>query len=166
MNANGITDLNFRQFLLHVLAGQSLHEIHNCVLLQIKNVHTARKCRCTFVPAAAEDHSFHRPMYFSTRTAENQAFFQENPLVFICSALYNNVCHIVCKGSECHGVQKTNRSLLYPPAGQLLGHDQLHLRLSSRDRPRPGLYDRTGRNLLRAVLSGKPVYTAGHRRLG
>ena len=105
-------------------------------------------------------------MYFSTQSAENQAFFQENPLVFIGSALYNSVCHTGCKGSECHGVQKTNRSLLCPPAGQLLGHDQLYLRLSGRDRPRPGLYDRTGRNFLRAVLSGKPFYAAGHRRLG
>ena len=65
MNANGIADLNFRQLLLHVLAGQSLHEIHSCVLLQIQNVHTARKCRCTLVPAAAEDRPFHRPMYSS-----------------------------------------------------------------------------------------------------
>lgn len=47
-----------------------------------------------------------------------------------------------------------------------LGHDQLYLRLSGRDRPRPGLYDRTGRNFLRAVLSGKPFYAAGHQRLG
>ena len=64
MTANGVATLNFRQLLLHVLAGQSLHEIHTCVLLQIKNVHTARKCRCTFVPAAAEDHSFSQTNVF------------------------------------------------------------------------------------------------------
>lgn len=82
MNANGITDLNFRQLLLHVLAGQSLHEIHNCVLLQIKNVHTARKCRCTFVPAAAEDHPFHRPMYFSTRAGRKSSVFSGKSACF------------------------------------------------------------------------------------
>ena len=64
MNANGVTDVHLGQLVLHVLAGQSLHEIHTCVLLQIKNVHTARKCRCTFVPAAAEDHSFSQTNVF------------------------------------------------------------------------------------------------------
>ena len=33
MNANGVTDVNFGQFFLHVLAGKSLNEIHNIFLL-------------------------------------------------------------------------------------------------------------------------------------
>ena len=36
MNTNRIADVHFGQFLLHVLAGQSLHQIHCVVLLQIK----------------------------------------------------------------------------------------------------------------------------------
>ena len=45
-------------------------------------------------------------MYFSTQSAENQAFFQENPLVFIGSALYNSVCHTDLKEANAMASRK------------------------------------------------------------
>ena len=75
MNTNRIADVHFGQFLLHVLAGQSLHQIHSIVLLQIKTFMPHGKCRCTAVPAVAEDRPFHRLGYFIIYACEKQALF-------------------------------------------------------------------------------------------
>ena len=67
MNANGVADIHLRQFFLHVLAGQSLHQIHNVCPPHLLGVRAS-------VDITAED----RPFTDLTSLPQNSAECKQN----------------------------------------------------------------------------------------